>query len=416
MKSTRPTIVIVGSGLSLSMCAAYLVEKLHYLNPVCIGVCVPSREQEADLAFAFPPFSEPLAPILRSQMAEASLSNISILSPASPAGFAFNFGLYGVASGAITFPHAYEICRQHTANMPAYDSFLGVQPSPSPGILYSRQLLAPDFRQAAVRNKVPFVPTKIVNVTLADGGEKILAITTSNGQRITGDYFIDCSPDGVVMQHLQKRIPIEKNTVPSWNLVRRHEAAMGIKPSYQLKLDQTRVECVGEIGGKRYVNAYDFSGGIQSGEYFERPWLGNCITLGQGFLQLPELLIDLDRVLERQLTVLSWLLGVNGDTTYASQYFNRASMRQLNEAIDTVNLLLQVVGTNRPELTESNQHRVNLFRSSANTVKEDNLLISESGWTGLLHAVGFIPKSTNAVSMATDPKRIVELTKSLLMR
>ncbi len=416
MKSSRPTFVIVGGGLALTMCAAYLVEKLQHLNPVVIGVCMPAGQREADLAFAFPPYAEPLAPSLKGLLAAGALNNVSISTTSSPSGFAFNFGPYGIVSGAITFPHAYEICKKFAADVPSYDSFLGVQPPPSPGALYVREALAPDFQYIATRKRVALVPAESVSFSVSEGEHKILSLKTASGQLIEGDIFIDCTPGGLVMQQLQNRSSVASNIIPSWGVARAQQEVLGSKSSYQLALDKERAECVGEFGGKRYIKAYDFSAGLESAEYFAQPWLGNCIVLGQGFLQLPELLIDLDRILERQLTILSWLLGVNASTTYAARHFNHVSMRHMSEAVDTVNLLLQATRNAQIELTESNRRRAHLFMSSANTVKEDNLLISESAWTGLLHAVGLTPKNTNAVSLATDSKRIFELTKSLLVR
>lgn len=416
MSSEKMIIAIVGSGFSLSMCAAYLAEKLQYLKPAIVAVQLPPQEHESSLSFAFPQFAEPMAPMLRKLLTESPLDRVTLSSATSPDEFAFNFSPYGVVSGAVTFPHAYEICRQHSAGLPSYDYFLGVQPPASPGVLYARQHLSTDFQHMAVRKGVIYVPSKSLDFNLAGDGRTILSVETSSGQLIEADYFIDCSADGVVMQHLQKKRLVPEKLVPRCSLVRRSHIDVHAQASVKFIFDRARVSCIVSLNGERHEKIYDFEDHTEHFTYFEQPWFGNCIALGRGFAAMPELLIDADRMLERQLATLSWLLGVNSDTTYASRHFNRLSIRHLDEALDVTNLLLNPMGADHADLTAGNQRRVTLFQSSASTVKEDNGLISESAWTGLLHFAGYIPKNTNAVSVATDSQRIIDLTKSLLSR
>ena len=416
MNSERMIIAIAGSGFSLSICAAYLAEKLQYLNPAIIAIQLPSQEHDSDVSFAFPQFAEPLAPMLRRLLTEPSLNNVTFFSETSPNGFAFNFAPYGVVSGAVTFPHAYEICRQHSAGLPAYDSFLGAQPLPSPGVLYARHSLAAQFQHIAVQKGVIFVPTKHLDANLTGDRRGILSVKTSNGQVITADYFIDCSAGGKIMQHLQEKRAACEKTIPPWSVAYLLDIGTPGKSSVDLKFDRSQVTCTGNLHGEHYEKVYSFESCDEHCEYFEQPWLSNCVALGRGFASIPELLIDADRILERQLATLSWLLGVNSDTTYTSRYFNRLSNRYLNEVVDVVNILMKPMLANHLELTADNRHRIDLFQSSASTVKEDNSLISENVWTGLLHFSGYTPKNTNAVSVATDPTRIIDRTKSLLSR
>lgn len=409
-------IAIAGSGFSLSICAAYLAEKLQYINPAIIAIQLPSQEHDSGVSFAFPQFSEPLAPVLRRLLTETSLDKVSLLSETSPNGFAFNFAPYGVVSGAVTFPHAYEICRQHSAGLPSYDSFLGVQPPPSPGVLYTRQSLAAQFQHIAVRNGAIFVPTKHLECNLAGDSRRILSVKTSSGQVIAADYFVDCSTGGAIMQHLQEKQVVSEKTVSPWSVAYQLDIGAHGKSSVGIKFDRPQVTCSGNLNGERHQKIYNFENGDQHCEYFDQPWLGNCVALGRGFASIPEFLIDADRLLERQLATLSWLLGVNSDTAYTSRHFNRLSNRYLDEALETVNILLKPMLADRLELTTGNRRRVSLFQSSASTVKEDNSLVSENSWTGLLHFAGYTPQNTNAVSVATDPGRIIDRTKSLLSR
>lgn len=416
MSTGRMILAIVGSGLSLSVCAAYLAEKLQYLKPVIMAIQLPLPDCESDVSFAFPPFAEPLAPVLRRLLAETSLDELGLFSGMSPDGFAFNFAPYGIVSGAITFPHAYEICRQHSAGLPSYDSFLGVQPSRSPGILYTRAPLAADFQHIAVQKGVIFVPSRNIKANLSNDGKTILSVETCSGQVLKADYFIDCSTDKAVMQHLQEIKPVPERIIPSWSITRRTDIDARDKSSVAIKFDRSQANCAASLNGHRYEKIYNFEGCDENCGYVEQPWLNNCVALGKGFICMPELLIDTDRILERQLATLSWLLGVSSDSTYASRYFNGLSTQYVQESIDATNLLLQPVLAHQLELTANNRRRVALFLSSASAVKEDNLLISENAWVGLLHFAGHIPKNTNAVSVATDAQRIIGRTKSLLSK
>lgn len=414
MKNKALTIALVGSGLQLSMCAAFLAEKLQFLKPVIVAIQLPEGERESQLGFAFPPFAEPAVPLLRRGLSESSLQEARIFTPASPHGFAFNFSPYGVVSDAITFQHAYQICRQHEADVPGYDSFLALTPPPSAGFLYVRQGVRAEYQFSAVRRGVVYVPTEQVVASLSDDAQRVLSVQTSAGQVLTADYFIDCSSEGVLMQRLQKRAALAEEIIPSWSVVQRHNPDAGATTAVELKFEGSQVRCVGVLEGEYRERIYNFRGSTPC-EYFEQPWRGNCVAMGSGFAAIPEFLVDLDRLLERQLVTLSWLIGVSSEAASSARHFNMLSMRDLGEIIDMANLLLHASLDQPLSLSPSNSRRIELFRSSANTVKENNSLISENGWTGLLHAGGYTPQNVNAVSAAADPQKIIDRTKSLLL-
>jgi hypothetical protein len=409
------TIALVGSGLQLSMCAAFLAEKLQFLKPVIVAIQQPEGEHDSHFSFAFPPFAEPAVPLLRLGLSESSLQQVRIFTPASPSGFAFNFSPYGVVSDAITFQHAYQVCRQHEVDFPGYDSFLALTPPPSAGFLYKRQSFRAEYQFSAVGRGVIYVPTEQVVVSLSNNAQRILSVQTSAGQVLTADYFIDCSSDGVLMQHLQKRVSLSEDIIPPWSVINRQGSDAGATTAAELKFEGSQVSCVGVLDGERRERIYDLRGSTPL-EYFPQPWLGNCVAMGSGFAAIPEFLVDLDRLLERQLVTLSWLIGVNSETSSSARHFNMLSMRDLGEIIDMANLLLYASLDQPLSLSPSNSRRVGLFRSSANTIEENNSLISENGWTGLLHAGGYTPRNVNAVSAAADPQKIVDRTKSLLSR
>lgn len=415
MKNKALTITILGSGLQLSICAAFLAEKLQFLKPVIVAIQLPEGEHDSRFSFAFPPFAEPAVPLLRRGLSESSLQNVRVFTPASPSGFAFNFSPYGVVSDAITFQHAYQVCRQHEADVPGYDSFLALTPPTSAGFLCVRQSVRAEYQFSAVRRGVIYVPTEQVVVSLSDDTRRILSVQTSSGQVLTADYFIDCSSDGVLMRRLQKRVLLSEDIIPPWSVVHRQNPDAGATTAVELKFGGSQVRCVGVLNGERRERIYDFCGSTPC-EYFERPWWGNCVAMGSGFAAIPEFLVDLDRLLERQLVTLSWLIGVNSEATSSARHFNMLSMRDLGEIIDMANVLLHSSLDQPLSLSPNNSRRVELFRSSANTIKENNSLISENSWTGLLHAGGYTPQNVNAVSAAADPQKIIGRTKSLLTR
>ncbi|MCR6652127.1 MAG: tryptophan 7-halogenase [Cellvibrionaceae bacterium] len=416
MKNKTPTIALIGSGLQLSMCASFLAEKLQYLKPTIVAIQLPPDERESHVSFLFPPFAEPAIPLIRRELSEVGLQKITITTPASPSGFAFNFSPYGVVSDAVTFHHAYQVCRQQEADVPSYDSFLAITPPPSPGVVYLRKNVTHEYRHLAVRRGVTYVPSKDVTVVLSEDEKKIFSVQTSTRQVMTADYFIDCSLGGVVMQHLQKKAVLSEQMIPSWSWDYRFGAFEGGPVESELKLERMMVKRIGRLSCGRAEKTYIFGSPDRLCEYFERPWLANCVAIGSGFAEVPELLVDLDQILARQLVTLSWLLGVSSETTHSARYFNMLSMRDFGEAADMVNLLLRGALDQPLELTESNRRRVELFRSSAGTVKENNALISENAWTGLMHAVGYTPRNTNAVTEAIDSRIIINRTKSLLSR
>lgn len=410
MNSTRITIAIVGSGLSLTLSAAYLAEKLQYLKPIILAVQLPEDESDEDFSFSFPPFSEPISPILRQQLAESSLRKIDLYTPSSPAGLGFNFSTYGVVSTGVSFPQAYQICVHNVADFPKYDRFLEEK---APGIIYNRKSVADDYRRLAVKKDVVLIPCKSVHVIKDDG--KIISLETSDGQRVTADYFIDCSAKGELMSCVQERVRVSDEIMPSWSVARKRVPSVSSAISCTFKFASSQMTSTINYGHTSYEKTADFNGGEANSEYFQFPWLGNCIAVGRGFAEIPEFLIDLNRILEKQLMVLSWLIGVNSQTAYSERHFNTLSKRYLDEAVDAVNLMLCGVGFAR-ELTPSNQRRIALFQSSAGTVKENNVFINENSWTGLFHAAGYKPTNTNAFAASTSVNQIVGRTKSLISR
>jgi hypothetical protein len=412
----KTTIALIGSGLPLAICTAYLADKLQYLKPIILAIQLPQESSSDDFGFAFPPFSDVIVPVLHSQLARAGLNHIDISTRQNPSGFAFNFSQYGVASAAVTFPQAYTICQLLDANIPSYDKFLGVKPLPSQGFLYAHQHLSAQFRKLSVLRGATYIPCDGVSATLAADNKKILGIETSNKQRIKADFFIDCSRDGFLMQYLQTRSMIPKSTIPSWIMKFRKSAVASTITACSLKFSDSQAVCTGDFNGERYERIYEFGdcGASTSGDYFEESWFGNCVSIGCGFAKIPDLLISMDRLLEKQLGTLSWLLGAGSDVTYSARHYNMLSARHLNEVIDSINLLLNPIPDCLVDLTSNNQRRVALFESSANTIKENNSFVSDSCWSGLLHVTGRKPKNTNAVAAATDPQRILDLTKSLI--
>jgi hypothetical protein len=410
MNPARLTIAVVGSGLHLTLSAAYLAEKLQYLKPIVLAVQLPEEESDKDFSFAFPPFSEPVSPILRQQLAESSLRKIDLYTPSFSAGFGFNFSTYGVVSAGVSFPQAYQICAQNVENFPGYDSFLE---NKTVGIIYNRKLVAEDYRCLAVKKDVVFIPCKSIHVIKDEG--KILAVETADGQRVTADYFIDCSSKGQLMACVQERVSISEDVLPSWSVRRNHLPRVAPDISCTYKFESSQMVSAVNYGQACYEKTSDFNAGDTLSEYFQSPWSDNCITVGRGFAEMPEFLIDLDRMLEKQLMVLSWLIGANSQITYSTRHFNTLSMRYFDEAIDTVNLMLCGAGIAQ-ELTPGNQRRVELFQSSASTIKENNVFISENNWSGLLHAAGYKPTNTNAFAASTSVNQIVGRTKSLISR
>lgn len=411
MMQQRPTIAIIGAGFALALTAYHLAKKLKSLKPIILAVELEEDQNQPEIQFSFPPFTEVSLPTLKKNLAAHPAHLIKLNTQYGD--FNFNFSNYGVASSSITFPQAYEVYLKTAADPKPYDAFLR---TPNTGYRYCNSENFKIYRHQAVAAGVVFIPTQHPNIELTADRTSIAKLITSNKQIINADLFIDCSSSFNLMASLQSKINISPENIPKWDKEQLCTPTINQQKDLCIGFTNKSIKLTVDYQNNTHTTSYHFSPSAQTAPcYFQSPWQANCIALGSAFLNVPEVLISHNHILELQLKLLQELIGVNSHTQASQIFFNQRSNKYASEVIDSINLLLSAHHQNIT-LNSSNRHQAQLFASSANTLKTDRYLLSDGCWAGLFHAVNNKPRALSALAASSNAERVTELAVSLLKK
>lgn len=402
-------IIIVGDDLQLQMVTSHLHQELRFANVRIIPIQLGDTPAPS-LRHAFTPFDKILQPLFTESATNLpkGFDAISLKLPQCSDGFKFNFSTYGVASSAVNFSQAFEVAKANDSNTPAFDQFITKNKSTF-GIVYSQEEAREKFRQFNIENDRFFNWTQTLEVIAPNG--HIEKVITSDGQVFDGDLFIDCSTRQHLIRSTQEQQDIPQENLPPYqssSVVQNNASPNG--STIQAKNDL--IECKLSTGETEEIRTYDFEHTGDSAFYFEKPWINNCVALGNGYCQLPELLVCTDRILEIQLHVLTQFLPIHSSFESAQKHFAMYSQRAINDAIDSINLILFTCNI-ATHLTNTNKIRTELFETSGAAHQRESLMITGNCWAGLMYACGLSPKSTNAITQARPAASIIEAVKKL---
>lgn len=406
-------IVIAGDSQQVHMACAYLAKELH-LADVQLTPIIVADNKDGVIKHAFTPFTPILSPLAqrhkKSQL--KGFESLFIQTKNLPQQMPFNFNNYGEPSTAVNFHQALQVCQQYDETTPALSAFLSRDQSTF-GITYHTQEAQKAFQQYCNQQDIYTVCTQAIAVEQHNGS--ITKITTKEGQTISADLYIDCSSEQVIMRCIQAITHIEPHHIPPYTVESQLSNNNSSASGCIITSGDNRITCSLQTANTTECRTYHFENSEQANNsyYFEQPWLNNCVSLGQGYCNLPELLICTDRILESQLLALAPFLPIYTGFDSAQKHYAMHSHRVLNDAIDSVNLLVSEVSP-QCNLTPNNATRAQLFESSAALHQAETAMINPNCWGALMFSVGIKPASTNALAQARPAAVISQKVKELL--
>ena len=407
MKKKQYCIVVLGEASHVYMTCSHLAKELKNTNIKLVAVIINVKSEDS-VKHAFTPFSPAFSAVLSSPEAPSNtLEAVSITTHQHPETLSFNFADYGEPSAAVNFHQAYDACKKRDQNIPSMGAFLK-RDKKSFGICYRQSKAAQIFKSQCFNENIYSIVTQKVSPTIQN--DSIKNLVTEEGQTIAGDLYIDCSSGQVLMSQLQPRTQISNKTIPNYRIERMLKPAAE-KPQSKITSEKNTVVChlgtTDQAEERRYVFGQDE---YREAFHYSQPWLNNCVALGHGYCELPELLICKDRILETQLHILALFLPITSNFASAQSHFAMHSQRILDDAIDSANLLI-ADACPTAELSQTNTVRKGLFESSGGTHQRELSIINNSCWGALLRQVGIEPKSTNALAQA---RPVADMSQKLL--
>ncbi|WP_394200729.1 tryptophan 7-halogenase [Marinagarivorans algicola] len=412
MPTKRYHIAIIGDSLQTYIACCYLTQELRRSNIQLTAIQLPNKGSNS-IRHAFTPFTPILSPILNSKQ-KTPFDHITIKTQADPRGMPFNFSDYGQPSAAVNFHQAYERSKQHDHHTAKIGDFLKTK-NDIFGITYNQENIEILLRQLCTQQDIYTICTDALTVTTTDGA--IEQISTQEDQLVSADLYIDCSSQQVLMKKLQDPVVISKNNIPYYHIEKKVEQSTSPVNNHIISSNNNITSCL-QAGTTIEKIQYSFNeekkqGAIQS-MYFTQAWKHNCISLGKGYCQLPELLICTDRILESQLLALAPFLPMYKHFSSAQAHYSMHSKRVLDDAIDSTNFLIQEA-YNPCELTSTNTTRKKLFESSGASHQREPSMINSNCWGALMRSVGITPKTTNALAQARSAASISQKVNQLLI-
>lgn len=290
------------------------------------------------------------------------------------------------------------------------------------------------LRKIAERHGCKRVEGKIVNVNLHDDSGFIASIDLANGQRVEGDLFIDCTGfRGLLIEQAL-------NTgYEDWSYVLPCDSAIAVQTKSNAKPVpytrsiargagwQWRIPLQNRTGNglvfcSKYLSDEDAKALLLEnieGELLNEPrvikyktgtrrkhWNKNCIAIGlsSGFIEpLESTGIHL---FQKSIVRLMQLFPFNGIYQNEIDEFNKQTREEIDNIKDFI--ILHYHLTERQdtpfwrycrsmEIPASLQHRMDMFRKTANVFKKAEELFGETSWIQVMMGQGIMPEHYHSI-------------------
>lgn len=358
-----------------------------------------------------------------------------------------NFWLAGKARG-IDFPYG-DYCAELLA---AEQNKFAV--APNGRIKYAYHMDAGRYaaflRRFSERCGVERVEGKIQRVELDTDNGFIDSLLLASGERVAGDFFIDCTGfrglliDGALNAGFEDwshwlpcdralAVQTESCGAPlpytrsiahgagwQWRIPLQTRVGNGlVYSSRYMSEDQARATLLGNLEGERLTEpkALQFRTGTR-----RKHWVKNCLALGlaSGFLEpLESTSIHL---VQRSLVRFVQLFPNAGVVNSDIEEFNAQTQKEVEQVRDFIILHYKVTRRDDTpfwrfcqgmQVPDSLARKIALFRDSARAFKVDNELFGEESWIQVMMGQGIEPRSHHPVASTMDDGELAQLLEKL---
>lgn len=265
-------------------------------------------------------------------------------------------------------------------------------------------------------------------VQLEPDHQSIAALELDNGDRVSGDFFIDVSENRVLKSALPKSdhcvSPCHPTAVLQTAGVQTRDSKAPLKPYQHLMLGRGEISIASTSHKQGYSQQFAVAAsGENSAKVFWdlQPWQGNCVALGPALSNRPPIIIDEVHSLLNGLHELArfWPKRDATDTDAVSKkWFNRNLSAEGEQIFDMDSFLFKASFAHfGAELSHGAKEMLALFCETGVLPAREQQTLAESQWIALLYALGLPLKFDNILARQFDGaalvKQLTQLKKSI---
>jgi tryptophan halogenase len=297
------------------------------------------------------------------------------------------------------------------------------------------------LRGFAERRGVTGIEADLAEVERDDGG-RIAALRSRDGQRIEGDFFIDCT--GARSALLGQSLAVPFDSWAHWlpcdgAVVMRGKGPMAMAPctrvaaqpggwvsevplrgvnDYALLFERARLSP--EAAGKRLAAGFEAASApramsFTNGRYRE-PWRANCVAVGPAAGFLEPLVGTGLRLIDEGITKLVGLFPDRGDNPRMATEYNRLVGKSQDSARDFA--LMRYLLGGRPgvaadgTLPDSLAERFEMFRYRGRVMRNDDEMFEEADWACTFIGQGeYPPHQALLAAQGSDADLLARIAK-----
>lgn len=241
---------------------------------------------------------------------------------------------------------------------------------------------------------------------------QLQTLTMSGGLQQRAKVFIDCSASRDIVRHTHPAA-VAIDSIPAWQRQDLYRpgahSALPSASELQFDLPHNTIAKMASLRTGQYQSLFRFSASdslSSSANRLPQSWCNNTLALGEACAQLPNLLMDVHYLLQRQLLQLSAMGALIDAGEGIKQLFNRTCEQSLEQLEDIDNIHIARLLADNQLLTSRNQQRVALFESAGSLYEIDNPILSAKHWLVLLLAMGFKQQAVDIEVLRLTPAQI----------
>lgn len=436
-ESTVNKIVVVGSGISVGMVAAMLSAQLGprgiELVAVELNTDEPATRAEA-CGSEFWPLCELSGLNPQNLIAKAGGTfRLGSLYRSGDRRWFVPFGAYGLQASAAGFDAAMLKALRLTGKGSIEDYSLAasaalggkfaipgreradlcnsLKAGVSLSVPHCRQYLTDVSRKRGVR----FVKSGGVSEIERDEAGHIRRVTLATGERIEGDFWIDCSGDAALLRLDKKTVPVE---LP-WDSVAyaSREGPMDEMPADEYQRTSWGWRRKKSLQGSAQYELYYKHGEVDEATLADSlpgpaprltsrrlvlgasptPWEANCLGVGSSVANLGELVFSDLALVQAGIVVWLDLYPVCADDCWGARHYNQQWSTHVREALEYTLLHSAVDSGVSPDtlcdgrLPEALTSKLAIFTRRGRIEEPESDAVSETQWLGMMYGIGLRP-------------------------
>jgi tryptophan halogenase len=309
-------------------------------------------------------------------------------------------------------------------------------------IYIDRDRYAQYMLERAVELEVAVIDATIESVDFGKNGA-VKSLVLADGNRIDGDFFIDCSDNRSLIGHMN----IAQDFVDwsSW-LPCDRVASVRTKNVTQPELftsigahdnGWSRRSILGDVAVSSFVYCSQYNDDVLARRFLEEnvdgakagdiqvaemragsyatPWIKNCVAIGPAAVTLEPMEVSSMHLMHKSIMRLLAMLPRKKISTMLSEEYNRATSTEVASARDYQILRYTLAGRSKGPFWENVgqvqnpdllQRRIDLFSTHGRFTRVDHELLSQANWVSSFINLGSWPSSYDPLADMIDEQRM----------